>query len=150
MLSGPIENLGDFTSRYRPPHGECRDLYHVVARRSADLIQCQHAPVTHHQVGLPTGVYARLWLRGDWLGLRNALTYLWLHPDDGRALAFRLPAVAFENDQAIGELVEQVAEDLTNARGRGRARSRRCAVLSMLPATSNSPLARSKRSFRYW
>ena len=75
------------------------------------MIQCQQAPVSHHRVGLPTGVRARLWLRGDWLGLRNVLTYLWLHLDDGRALAFRLPADSFEDDQAIGELVEQVAED---------------------------------------
>lgn len=38
MLSSPIENLGDFTSRYRPPHGECRNLYQIVA------------PVRHHDM----------------------------------------------------------------------------------------------------
>lgn len=54
---------------------------------------------------------SRLWLRGDWLGQPNEQVLLWLHLDDGRVLAFGLPAGAFEDDKAIDELVGQVAED---------------------------------------
>ncbi len=61
--------------------------------------------------GLPPGVRARLWLRGDWLGLRNERWYLWLHLDDGRVLAFNLPEAAGADDQALAELVVQVATD---------------------------------------
>ena len=54
---------------------------------------------------------ARLWLRGDWLGQRNEQSLLWLHLNDGRVLAFRLPTADFENDEPIGELAEQFAQD---------------------------------------
>ena len=54
---------------------------------------------------------SRLWLRGDWLGQRNEESLLWVHLNDARVLAFRLPTEAFEDDEAVGELVEQVADD---------------------------------------
>ena len=75
------------------------------------MIQCQPETVTHHQDGLPTRVRSRLWLQGDWFGLRNELTYLWLHLDDGRVLAFRMPTVDPEDDGVVDELVAQVAGD---------------------------------------
>lgn len=68
-------------------------------------------PVPSYQDCLPPGVRARLWLRGDWLGLRNERWYLWLHLDDGRVLAFYLPEGAGADDQAVAELVTQVATD---------------------------------------
>jgi hypothetical protein len=61
--------------------------------------------------GLPPGVRARLWLRGDWLGLRNERWYLWLHLDDGRVLAFYLPEGAGPDDLALAELIAQVVTD---------------------------------------
>ncbi|WP_295396797.1 HIRAN domain-containing protein [uncultured Thiodictyon sp.] len=54
---------------------------------------------------------ARLWLRGDWLGQRNEQSFLWLHLNDGRVLAFRLPTAALADDEPIGALVEQFAQD---------------------------------------
>ena len=75
------------------------------------MITCLPAPVTRRQDCLLPGVRSRLWLRGDWFGQRNEQSLLWLHLDDGRVLAFRLPADAFEDDTAIGKLVQQVAED---------------------------------------
>ncbi|MBP6735349.1 MAG: PcfJ domain-containing protein [Chromatiaceae bacterium] len=68
-------------------------------------------PVPSCQDSLPPGVRARLWLRGDWLGLRNERWYLWLHLDDGRVLAFYLPEGAGVDDRAIAELVAAVATD---------------------------------------
>lgn len=57
------------------------------------------------------GLRARLWLRADWLGQRDGQALLWVHLDDRRVLAFRLPAGAFENDKLLGELIAQVADD---------------------------------------
>jgi hypothetical protein len=75
------------------------------------LIACLPSPVPRRQDCLLPGVRSRLWLRGDWLGQRNELAFLWLHLGDGRMLAFRLAADAFGDDEAVGELVEQIAED---------------------------------------
>lgn len=68
-------------------------------------------PLPSCQDSLPPGVRARLWLRGDWLGLGNELWYLWLHLEDGRVLAFYLPVGAGADDRAIAELVTAVAMD---------------------------------------
>lgn len=63
------------------------------------------------------GIRARLWLRGDWIpgcdwGRRDpAVARLWLHLDDGRLLAFRLPAARFEDDRILERLAAAVAED---------------------------------------
>ena len=77
----------------------------VATRRLADVIACSSAPATRRRDYLPPGVRSRLWLRGEWLPSRDAWAYLWLHPDDGRVLAFRLPADAFGDDGAIRELL---------------------------------------------
>lgn len=75
------------------------------------MIACSVAPATRRQYCLPPGVRSRLWLRGEWLPSRDAAAFLWLQLNDGRVLAFRLPADTFEHDGAIRELLEQVAED---------------------------------------
>ena len=67
--------------------------------------------ISWHLDGIPPRVQSRLWLRGDWLGLRNEHSHLWLHLDDGRVLAFRLPTVDLEDDGVVDELVAQIAGD---------------------------------------
>jgi hypothetical protein len=63
--------------------------------------------MTHRSLG----IRARLWLRGSWIGLNDTLTALWLHLDDGRVLAFRLPVTVFEDDRILGRLLREVAAD---------------------------------------
>lgn len=55
---------------------------------------------------------SHLWLRAAWLGQCNEHTLLWLRLEEGLGLAFRLPGDAFGDDQTIGALVAQVADDL--------------------------------------
>ena len=68
-------------------------------------------PIPPSQEGLPPGVRSRLWVRGDWLGLRNEGWYLWLHLNDGRVFGFYLSEGVGADDQALEELVEPVAAD---------------------------------------
>lgn len=65
------------------------------------------ACMTHRSLG----IRAHLWLRGEWLGLSDALSVLWLHLDDGRVLAFRLPVTVFEDDRILDRLLREVAAD---------------------------------------
>ncbi len=75
------------------------------------MLACPAPPVVPPDDCPLAGVRSRLWLRGAWLGQRNEDALLWLHLDDGRVLAFRLPGDAFGEDAAIAPLVEQVAPD---------------------------------------
>ena len=63
--------------------------------------------MTHRSLG----IRARLWLRGTWLGLSDALSVLWLQLDDGRVLAFRLPVTVFEDDRILDRLLCEIAAD---------------------------------------
>lgn len=57
------------------------------------------------------GVCARLWLSPAELGENDRDARLWLHLDDGRVLAFRLPADRFGDDRAAALLAVAVADD---------------------------------------
>jgi hypothetical protein len=69
------------------------------------------------------GIRARLWLRGDWIpgcdwGRRDpAVARLWLHLDDGRLLAFRLPAARFEDDRILERLATESRVSLVKPSG---------------------------------
>ncbi len=57
------------------------------------------------------GVRARLWLSPAELGENDRDARLWLHLDDGRVLAFRLPADRLGDDRAAAQLAAAVADD---------------------------------------
>lgn len=54
---------------------------------------------------------ARLWLKAAEVGETDAAPRVWLHLNDGRVLAFRLPDVALGDDRVLAPLAEAVRDD---------------------------------------